>query len=68
MADEFRPDKIGLLVATTHLPNLVQVIVDPDRPRAWKVGGGKRVVDYLVKERKFTAVVAVGNETTVLAP
>ncbi len=60
MADRYRPDHIGLFVATTDKPDVLQILVDPDRPMAWKEGLGAKVVDYL-RSRGQTLLIIVGE-------
>lgn len=50
MADRYRPDRIGLYITGSDKPELLVVMVDPDRPTAWQHGDGGKVVEYCLRE------------------
>jgi len=57
LADRYRPDRIGLLVASLgpDIP-ILQIIVEPERPTAWKEGLGAKLVAHL-REQGFELIV-----------
>jgi hypothetical protein len=61
IADRYRPDLIGLYVASCSFPDSLAVFVDPDRPRAWSEGLGKKLLDHL-HEMGLHLFVLVGDE------
>ena len=61
MADRYRPDRIGLFVTGSNDPNVLVVMVDPDRPDAWQEGDGSKVVEYCVRELGKQVLIVAGE-------
>lgn len=67
LADRYRPDLIGLYIASSSFKDTVQVYVDPDRPNSWKEGLGKDLLDHMLS-LGVHLIVLVGDDRCVISP
>jgi uncharacterized protein len=66
LAPELRPDRSGFIINTSATdPNLVAVMVDPNRPDAYRRGAGGVLIEAMLR-RGVRVVVMTGDKRKLL--